>query len=99
MDQTPQVGTICLAPDQLREMLANAAEEGAKRTLARLGLDDEKAVQDLREARDLLSAYRAARRVAGETLIRLATTALFGALIAGLALHLIGGQGSAPPRQ
>ena len=61
---------ICLSPEQLRSLLEDAGEQGAKRTLARLGLEDEKAVQDLREVRDLLSAWRSARRVALETIVR-----------------------------
>ena len=55
---------ICLSPDQLRSLLEDAGEQGARRTLARLGLEDEKAVQDLREVRDILSAWRSARRIA-----------------------------------
>lgn len=93
-------GAICLSPDQLRELLEDAGEAGAKRTLARLGLDDTAAVSDLREVRDLLSAWRTARRVAWETVVRSATVGLLAVLAAGLALHLFGGgQGSGPPRQ
>lgn len=88
--QHAEAGAICLRPYELQELLTNAAEQGAKRTLARLGIDDEKAVADLREVRDLLSAWRSARRVAWETLIRAATVALLAALAAGVALSWIG---------
>lgn len=80
-------GAICLRPAELQQLLEDAAEQGAKRTLARLGIDDEKAVQDLREVRDLLSALRVARRVAWETIVRAVTVALLAALVAGAALH------------
>jgi hypothetical protein len=92
-----QPGAICLRPDELQELLQDAAEEGAKRTLARLGIDDDKAVADLREVRDVLAAYRSAKRVAWETLIRLGMTAMLALMMAGLALHLWEGRGG-PPR-
>lgn len=82
-----QPGMVCLRPIELQAMLADAAEQGAKRTLARLGIDDEKAMQDLQEVRDLLSAWRTARRVAWETAVRTGTVALLAALALGLALN------------
>lgn len=91
-------GAICLSPEQLRHILEDAAEMGAKRTLARLGLDDASAVQDVREMRDVLSAWRSARRVAWETIVRAATWCLLALIAAGAALHLWGGAGSGPPR-
>lgn len=87
---------ICLSPEQLRLLLEDAGEQGAKRTLARLGLEDEKAVQDLREVRDLLSAWRSARRVALETIVRTLTIGLLAMLAAGFALHWFGD--GKPPR-
>lgn len=96
--EPPAAGTICLAPAELRTLLEDAAKRGADRTLARLGLDDQKAVDDLREVRDLLSAWRSARRVAWETVVRGATIGVLALLAAGVALHLVGNQGSGPPR-
>lgn len=85
-------GAICLRPVELQQLLEDAAEQGAKRTLARLGIDDEKAVEDLREVRDLLSAWRSARRVAWETMVRVGTVALLAALAAGMAMHWFDGR-------
>ncbi|MGX9965548.1 DUF6127 family protein [Roseomonas sp. F4] len=87
---------IHLTAPELRDLLDHAAEAGAKRALARLGLADEASVKDLAEVRDLLSAWRTARRVAWETVVRAATIAILAALAAGFALNWIGG--SAPPR-
>lgn len=98
MDQpNAPAGAICLAPEELRALLEDAAKRGADRTLARLGLDDQKAVDDLREVRDLLSAWRSARRVAWETIIRAGTVGFLAILAAGLAMHWFGG--TTPPRQ
>lgn len=87
---------ICLSPEQLRKLLEDAGEQGAKRTLARLGLDDEKAVADLREVRDLLSAWRSARRVALETIVRTLTIGFLAVLAAGVTWHWFGD--GKPPR-
>jgi hypothetical protein len=95
MDQ-PTTGAICLAPDELRALLEDAAKRGADRTLARLGLEDQTAVEDLREVRDLLSAWRSARRVAWETMVRAATVGFLAILAAGFAMHWFG---NTPPRQ
>ena len=95
MSDAPTREAICLSPEQLRAMLEDAGEAGAKRTLARLGLDDAKAVDDLREVRDLLSAWRSARLVSWETIVRAAKVGLLAALAAGLALNWFG----SPPRQ
>lgn len=76
-------GAVMLSAEQLRAILEDAAERGAERTLAKLGIDDEKAIEDLREVRALLSAWRVARRVALETVVRVVTLSLVGALAAG----------------
>jgi hypothetical protein len=81
---------ICLSPEQLRTLLEDAGEQGAKRTLARLGLEDEKAVQDLREVRDVLSAWRSARRIALETIVRTLTIGFLAVLAAGFAFNWFG---------
>ena len=90
---------ITLSSAALREMMEDAAEQGARRTLARLGLDDEKAVADLREVRDMLSAWRTARKVMWETTIRIVTTVMLGAIALGLILTGLGSaMGWLPPR-
>ena len=67
-------------------ILARAAEEGAKRALADVGLDGRDAAVDIRDLRALLDSIRLARRTALETFARMLTTALILALIAGVAV-------------
>lgn len=74
--------------EDIDELLDRAAERGADRCLARLGLGNGGAARDIRELRDLLDAWRDARRTAWQTLVKLVTTALLAALIAGAAMKL-----------
>jgi hypothetical protein len=80
--------------DELLIILELSAERGAKRALADIGLVDENAAADLRDLRDLLDAIRMAKRTAWQTVVRLITTGLILALIAGVAIKLkvFGGQ-------
>lgn len=70
----------------LREMIREAAEEGAMEALRRVGLHDETAVDDVRELRGLLKACRDARSTIWQTMVRLGTTAVLAALFAGAGL-------------
>ncbi len=85
---------ITIPQDELEEMLNRAAERGALRALADVGLDGEEAKTDIRELRSLLQALNLAKRTARQTPVRIATTGLLLALMAGLAikLKLFGGQ-------
>ena len=67
-------------------ILARAAEEGAKRALADVGLDGQSAAIDIRDLRSLLDSIRLIRRTALQTIARMLTTALIIALIAGIAV-------------
>lgn len=57
------------AQTTVRALVEEAAEFGAERALARLGLNDLAAMKDLREVRDLLDAWRAAKRAATHAVI------------------------------
>ena len=89
---TPE--TLNLRPDDLDDLLTKAAERGAERCLAHLGLENGHAARDIRELRDLLEAWRDARRTVWQTAIKVLTTGLLAALIVGIAIKLkmIGGQ-------
>jgi hypothetical protein len=83
----PRPRTVRLSEVELHAMMAQAAEQGAKAALHKLGLHDDKAPQDLAELRDLLSAWRATRQEVGRTIVRVATTALLGAIITAVWLY------------
>ena len=74
------------------ELLERAAERGAERALAHLGLENGQGsgltAQDIGELRALLEAWRDARRTAWQTAIKVLTTGLLAALVAGVALKL-----------
>ena len=70
------------------ELLDRAAERGAGRVLAHLGLENGHAARDIRELRDLLEAWRDARRTAWQTTVKVITTGLLAALLVGAAIKL-----------
>lgn len=79
---------IELSRRDLDDIIESAAQRGASRALAEIGLDDHRAMDDVKELRSLLSAWRDARRTAILTIVKIATTALATLITAGLALKL-----------
>ena len=69
-------GPIRMPEPELESMLARAAEQGAKRALADVGLEGKDAALDIRDLRSLLEC------------LRLVTTGILLGLIAGLANRL-----------
>ncbi len=84
---------LLLRREDFNELLAHAAERGAERVLAHLGLENGSAAKDIRELRDLLEAWRDARRTAWQTAIKVITTGILAALVLGAAIkfELMGG--------
>ena len=84
---------LAIPREDFAELLNLAAERGAERCLAHLGLENGHAARDIRELRDLLDAWRDARRTAWQTAVKVATTGLLAALLVGAAikLKLVGG--------
>ena len=68
-----QEGWISLPQNDFENLLDVAAQRGAERCLAHLGLENGHAARDIRELRDLLEAWRDARRTAWQTTINLET--------------------------
>ena len=64
-----------LTDEELERLLDAAAHRGACQALSQLGLTPE-AKEDLKEMRDLVSAWRATRQEIGRTAIRILTTAV-----------------------
>ena len=67
---------IKLTPDDLEEMLDNAARRGAKEALRSIGLLDDDAARDIIEMRSLLEAWRDTHKSVWSTVVKLATVAL-----------------------
>jgi hypothetical protein len=84
---------VLLRREDFEELLDCAAERGAERCLVHLGLENGSAARDIRELRDLLDAWRDARRTAWQTLVKVLTTGLLAALLVGAAIKfkLMGG--------
>ena len=85
---TETEAAITLRPEDLDDLLTRAAERGAERCLAHLGLENGHAARDIRELRDLLEAWREARHTAWQTTIKVITTGLLAALLVGAAIKL-----------
>jgi len=85
-------GSVRMSGPEFEAMLARAAEKGARKALTDVGLQGPEAAIDIRDLRTLLASLRLARRTAWQTIVRLITTALLLALIAGVAvkLHMFG---------
>ena len=63
-----------LSEAELEAIIDRAAKRGAKEALSNLGLHDEKAAADVRDMRDLISAWRNTRREAVRTVVKVITT-------------------------
>ena len=86
---TPQQADILnLRPEDLDELLTRAAERGAERALACLGLENGRAAADIRDLRGLIDAWREARRTAWQTAVKVVTTGILAALLVGVAIKL-----------
>jgi len=72
----------------LRAIVEEASEVGANRMLRRLGLEDEKAQEDLDELRDLLSAWRAAKASATKAVVDWIIRGLMAAVLIGIAFRI-----------
>ena len=79
---------LLLRKEDFDDLLDRAAERGAERVLAHLGLENGHAARDIRELRDLLDAWRDARHTAWQTTVKLITTGIFAALLVGAAIKL-----------
>ena len=69
---------------QMKEMMREAAEWGARKALADLGLHDEDAGTDVKELRGLLDSWRATKAAAWSTTVKVITTGFLSLI--GLAI-------------
>jgi hypothetical protein len=72
----------------LRAVVEEASELGANRVLARIGLGDDRAHEDLDELRELLGAWRAAKASAWKAAVEWAVRLALALLLIGIAVRL-----------
>lgn len=72
---------ITLPKASLDALLEDAAERGAKKALASVGLGDEEAPEHIRGLRDLFDMYRAVRNGALKQIGQAVALVLIGALV------------------
>lgn len=77
----------------LRALVEEASQAGAARALGALGLDDPRARRDMDELRELLSAWRDAKRSAGRAVVQWFVRLLCALLLIGLAVRFKLGAG------
>lgn len=81
-------GHIVMPEAEFEQLLERAAETGARRALHEVGLDGNDAADDIRDLRSLLGCMRLAKRTAVQTVVRLITTGILLAMMAGIAIKL-----------
>ena len=72
----------------LRALVEEASQSGATRALGALGLDDPRARRDMDDLRELLSAWRDAKRSARQAVVGWLVRIVLAALLAGMAVKL-----------
>jgi hypothetical protein len=85
MRQAGQEGAALVT---LRALAEEASEMGAERALAALGLADPKARRDMDELRELLQAWRDAKKSAWNTVTAWVVRILLALLVAGMAVKM-----------
>jgi len=73
---------------ELKRLLEQASEAGAQRALAHLGLADESAAKDMADLRELLSAWRDAKRSARKAVVEWIIRGALALLVIGIAVKL-----------
>lgn len=72
----------------LRALVEEASQAGATRALGALGLDDPRARRDMDELRELLSAWRDAKRSARQAVVGWVVKLCLALLLIGMAVRL-----------
>jgi hypothetical protein len=72
----------------LRALVEESSQAGVRRALASLGLDDERARRDMDELRELLSAWRDAKRTAWRAVVSWLVRLVFALVLVGMAFKL-----------
>jgi hypothetical protein len=72
----------------LRALVEESSQSGARRALGALGLDDERARRDMDELRELLGAWRDAKRTAWRAVVTWLVRIALAAVLVGIAVKL-----------
>jgi hypothetical protein len=72
----------------LRALVEESSQSGARRALGALGLDDERARRDMDELRELLGAWRDAKRTAWRAVVTWLVRIALAMLLIGIAVKL-----------
>ena len=72
----------------MRALVEESSQAGARRALASLGLDDERARRDMDELRELLSAWRDAKRSAWRAVVTWVVRLGCAMVLIGIAVKL-----------
>jgi len=72
----------------LRALVEESSQAGARRALASLGLDDARARRDMDELRELLSAWRDAKRSAWRAVVTWVVRLACAMVLIGIAVRL-----------
>ena len=72
----------------MRALVEESSQAGARRALASLGLDDARARRDMDELRELLSAWRDAKKTAWRAVVGWAVRIGLAALLIGIAVRM-----------
>lgn len=72
----------------MRALIEEASEVGAERALAALGLRDENARRDMDDLRELLRAWRDAKKSAGQAVVAWAVRIVLALLVAAMAVKM-----------
>lgn len=72
----------------LRALVEESSQAGARHALASLGLDDERARRDMDELRELLGAWRDAKRSAWRAVVGWAVRLILAMVLIGIAVRL-----------
>jgi len=79
---------IHLPKPEFEALLEAAAEKGAKKALADVGLEGETAAEDVRDLRSLIDALKIVRHTALQTTVHVVVTAVFVLIVVGATIKL-----------
>lgn len=78
----------CLDVVSLRALVEESSQAGARRALSSLGLDDARARRDMDELRELLGAWRDAKKTAWRAVVGWAVRIGLAMLLIGIAVRM-----------